>query len=82
MNDVKIWGIKNLNRAYHLDKVYVKLVNWIEWGNSGSKLTKDIDFEEYDKYWVYCQKLMLKDSQEKRKVWDSDKEFKYDAGKF
>ena len=54
MQDVKIWGIKNLNRAYHLDKVYVKLVNWIEWGNAGSKLTKDIDFDEYSKYWLYC----------------------------
>jgi hypothetical protein len=54
MQDVKIWGIKNLNRAYHLDKVYIKLVNWIEWGNAGSKLTKDIDFDEYSKYWLYC----------------------------
>jgi hypothetical protein len=58
MQDVKIWGIKNLNRAYHLDKVYIKLVNWIEWGNAGAKLTKDIDFDEYSKYWLYCQKTI------------------------
>lgn len=35
---IKIWGIRHLNRCFHLDKVYVKLVNWIEWGKAGNKL--------------------------------------------
>jgi hypothetical protein len=67
MHDVKIWGIKNLNRAYHMDKVYVKFVNWIEWGNAGQKLTKDIDFEEYTKYWLYCQMKMQSECDALRK---------------
>ena len=25
-----------------MDKVYVKLVNWVEWGNSGNKLIKNV----------------------------------------
>ena len=27
LNHIKVWGIRNLNRCYHLDKVYVKFVN-------------------------------------------------------
>ena len=29
LQPIKIWGVKNLNRAFHLDKVYVKFVDWI-----------------------------------------------------
>lgn len=58
MQDVKVWGLRNLNRAYHMDKVYIKFTNWIEWGNAGGKLTKDIDFDEYQKYWLYCQRKL------------------------
>ena len=38
MKPIKIWGIQNLNRCFHLDKVYVKFVNWAEWGSAGSKI--------------------------------------------
>ena len=49
MNWVKVWGIRNLNRCFHLDKVYIKFVNWIDWGNAGLKITKNIDFYEWEK---------------------------------
>lgn len=41
---IKIWGIRNLNRCWHLDRVYVKLTNWVEWGKAGKKLIENIDF--------------------------------------
>lgn len=47
LQPIKIWGIKNLNRAFHLDRVYVKFVDWIQWGNAGKKLLQNIDFDEF-----------------------------------
>lgn len=52
---IKIWGIRNLNRCWHLDRVYVKLVNWVEWGKSSNKLIKNIDFEAANKYIEYVE---------------------------
>jgi len=53
LNPIKVWGIRHLNRAYHLDKVYVKLVNWIEWGNAGSKMIANVPFDDYDRFMDY-----------------------------
>ena len=52
---IKIWGIRHLNRCLHLDKVYVKLVNWVEWGNAGNKMISKIDFDQYEKFQKYAQ---------------------------
>ena len=54
MQYVKVFGIRQLNRCYHLDKVYIKFVDWIYWGNAGTKLVKDIDFNEHEKYEALC----------------------------
>lgn len=53
MRPIKIWGLRHLNRAYHMDRVYVKFVNWIEWGTAGNKLISNIDFEEHLKFQMY-----------------------------
>lgn len=55
MKPIKIWGLRNLNRAYHLDRVYVKFVNWIEWGTAGNKLISNIDFSELKNFQVHGQ---------------------------
>ena len=52
---IKIWGIRHLNRCMHMDKVYVKMVNWVEWGNAGNKLVSQIDFDQYEKFRKYGQ---------------------------
>ena len=54
LNAIKIWGMRHLNRCLHLDRVYVKFVNWVEWGKAGNKLVKDIDWNQAEKYqdWV------------------------------
>ena len=58
MRPIKIWGLRNLNRAYHLDRVYVKFVNWIEWGTAGNKLISNIDFNEPHKVQEFGQHHM------------------------
>lgn len=58
MQYVKVFGIRQLNRVMHLDKVYIKFVDWIYWGNAGPKLTKNIDFNEYDKFEACAQREM------------------------
>ena len=65
MKHIKIWGIRKLNRCYHLDKVYVKFVNWIDWGNAGTKITKDIDFDEWEKVTAHGQRQMLAEYEHK-----------------
>lgn len=65
MKHIKIWGIRNLNRCYHLDKVYIKFVNWIDWGNAGTKIIKDIDFDELEKVTSHGQREMLAEYQHK-----------------
>ena len=52
---IKVWGIRHLNRCYHLDKVYVKLVNWIEWGKAGNKMIANVGFDDYDRFMDYSQ---------------------------
>lgn len=46
---IKIFGIRYLNRCHHLDRVYVKFVNWVEWGKAANKTVKTIDFLQHDK---------------------------------
>ena len=41
LRPIKVWGLRNLNRAFHLDKVYVKFVDWIEWGSAGGKVINE-----------------------------------------
>ena len=53
LQPIKVWGIRHLNRAYHLDKVYIKLVNWIEWGKAGNKLLANVPFDDYDRFMDY-----------------------------
>jgi hypothetical protein len=50
LKPIKVWGIKNLNRCFHLDKVLVKFTNWAEWGTSGLKITQNVDFNDFDKF--------------------------------
>lgn len=42
---VKVYGIKLLNRAFHLDEVYVKLWGWTQWQEE--KEVTGIDFNEH-----------------------------------
>lgn len=51
MRPIKVWGLRNLNRAFHLDRVYVKFVDWIEWGTAGGKVIteQEFDFQEPEK---------------------------------
>ena len=58
LNPVKIWGLRNLNRAYHLDHVYVKFVNWIEWGTAAAKTIRNIDFSEPEKIRGFGEHLL------------------------
>ena len=48
LRPIKIWGIRHLNRAFHLDRVYVRFVDWIDWGSAGGKVINEqgFDFEE------------------------------------
>ena len=47
---VKVRGLKYLNRALHLDRVVVKLVNWVIWEKAQHAFTKNIDFTEESDY--------------------------------
>ena len=47
---VKVRGLKYLNRALHLDRVVVKLVNWVIWEKAQHKFTENIDFTEESDY--------------------------------
>jgi len=85
MRHIKIWGIRNLNRCYHLDKVYVKFVNWIDWGNAGNKITKDIDFDEWEKVTSHGQRQMLAEYQQKQQEAQESgtlDSFKFDGNAF
>lgn len=42
----------------HLDRVYVKLVNWVEWGKAGNKLIQNIDFLQHEKLNEYIEAKM------------------------
>ena len=61
MQYVKVFGIRQLNRCYHLDKVYIKFVDWIYWGNAGTKMAKDVDFLELEKYEALCQRELARE---------------------
>ena len=43
---IKIMTIRQLNRAFHLDTVCVKLCNWKKWERSKAKLISNFDFTE------------------------------------
>ena len=45
LRPIKVFGIRNLNRTYHLDRVYVKFVDWIEWGAAGGKIITEQEFD-------------------------------------
>ena len=47
---VKVRGLKYLNRALHLDRVVVKLINWVIWEKAQHKFTRNIDFTEEGDY--------------------------------
>lgn len=49
-NAVKVRGLQYLNRAFHLDRVVVKFVNWVIWEKAQAKFTRNIDFEEESSY--------------------------------
>lgn len=34
-----------MNRAYDLDTVYIKLVNWLQWERAQKKFTKHMDWD-------------------------------------
>ena len=51
---IKVWGVRNLNRSLHMDKVYVKFVQWVEWGKASLNQTANIDFEEHFQYTNIC----------------------------
>ena len=34
-----------MNRAWDLDKVYIKLVNWVQWERAQKKFTKHFDWD-------------------------------------
>lgn len=34
---IKVWGLRNLNRSLHMDEVYLKFVQWIDWGKASVK---------------------------------------------
>ena len=34
---IKVVGLRYLNRAVHLDRVYVKFCDWAQWGVAGGK---------------------------------------------
>lgn len=75
LKPIKIWGLRNLNRAYHLDRVYVKFVNWIEWGTAGSKLIANIDFQEHEKFQIHGQSKLNKFLNEERTKEGSPADF-------
>ena len=43
---IKIYGQRYLNRAMHLDRVYVKLCDFGMWGVANQKSVQHIDFTE------------------------------------
>ena len=47
---VKVRGLKYLNRALHLDRVVVKLINWVIWEKAQHKFSDNIDFTEESDY--------------------------------
>lgn len=47
---VKVWGLKNLNRTYQMDEVYVKFIQWTDWGRASDKKLSGIDFEQHLSY--------------------------------
>lgn len=76
MNHVKVWGIRHLNRCFHLDKVYVRFVNWIDWGKVGTKITNQIDFEEWDKLQTHGQVQMIREHLSQKKASEDLENFK------
>jgi hypothetical protein len=56
---IKIWGVKNLNRCFHMDKVYVKFVDWVEWGTAGSKLIENVNFRDFEEYVDFGNRKLL-----------------------
>ena len=57
---IKIWGIRHLNRCMHMDRVYVKFVNWVEWGKASHKTINNVDFGATYQYIDYVNnKLKL-----------------------
>jgi len=34
-----------MNRAFDLDEVYIKMVNWLQWEQAQPKFTKHIDWD-------------------------------------
>jgi hypothetical protein len=43
---VKVWGLRNLNRALPCDEVVVQFVQWKDWGKASDKKTAGLNFEE------------------------------------
>lgn len=44
-----------------MDRVYVKFVNWVEWGKAAYKTIKNVDFDEHEKLIHYCTEKMRLD---------------------
>jgi hypothetical protein len=34
---VKVWGLKNLNRSYEMDEVWLRFIQWTDWGKASDK---------------------------------------------
>ena len=41
---VKVWGWRHLNRAWSMDEVVLRFVQWTEWGRASDKRLEGIDF--------------------------------------
>ena len=54
---IKIFGPRYLNRAMHLDRVYVKLCDWSLWGVANQKTVLHINFNEVDEVREYLKRI-------------------------
>ena len=52
---IKIFGFRYLNRAMHLDRVFVKLCDWNLWGIASQKTVQHINFKELDQVQEYFE---------------------------
>ena len=48
ISPIKVMGIRYLNRAVHLDRVYVKFSDWAQWGVAGEKAYRNEGIEIHE----------------------------------